>query len=125
MTVTERYIILFTCMEDSHHNAASVEQLWRIASDEVYENTGVYIPAIISEKKLVCGTAHGCGVDEKCVQIICVRNPSQFFDREAYLELLKRILYLVKRQMGDSYTTFTVEDIEFAYFASLNNKKSL
>ena len=125
MTVTERYIILLSCIEDQAFGDQEAEMFWRIAADEVYENTGVYISAMICEHKLVCGEMLGCKMDEKCVQIVCVRNPSEFHSREVYFELLKRILLKVKKQMNNPKAAFTAEQIEFTYFNRVNETDAL
>lgn len=92
--------------------------LYQQLAADMYEETGIYISASISQKKVVYHKDWGCPVGGEVVySIIGTCNP-EFCDTSVYKQVAMILLEKIARKLNQ--TTFTVvwQDVELNYFNS-------
>lgn len=115
--MTERFLIIMGVNEGYFHNNENtnakqlVSTVWQKAAKEVYENTKVYVSAIIKEGIVVYNTEWGCPTGgEVITEITCTRNP-EFCDSGTRYRLAV-FMIVDKVRSALKQTTCTIEGME-------------
>lgn len=113
MILTERYTIKFAFLENIRFNQEYVGINWNLAATRVYNDTGIFVNAIIDERLNIC---NNCRDGETCVIVTVVRNPIEVDDSELFYNTLKAVLITVKENLNNPYTLLTREEVESTFF---------
>jgi len=93
-----------------------VSTAWQNESQQVFEETGIYIGAVISSSKTVYSKNWGCpeGGENTCL-IIGEANPNFIKDLEAYKNTVLDVLAKVKKSLNQSTCQITFQKSEMFY----------
>lgn len=84
ITETERYTIVFFGVDSKFYTKEFVAYLWEESANKEFRKSGIFITALISIDRLVCGKIRGCTLGDTAHIITTVRNPVEVRSQEAF-----------------------------------------
>lgn len=116
---TERFEIIIGINPGYFHNNETnknIEQIYSSIAKKVYEETDIYISAVITKSKMIYNTEWGCPSDGEVVYTISgTRNPE--FTKSKYL--YKMAVYMIAEELTkilkQSTCTVTFQCVKLAY----------
>lgn len=92
-----------------------VSNVWQEKAKTVYEETGIYVSAIVNGSKAIYHTDWGCPVGgENIANITGDCNP-QFVNIDSYKESVIKVLKLVKDELKQSTVQVSFSQVELHY----------
>lgn len=117
---TERFTITMGVTAGYFHNneneSEDVYDIWSKYALEEFNNTGIYISAVINENKVVYNADWGCPKGGETVFTISAeRNPQFVTDKEQYRQVVENIATKVGAELQQSTFTIVWSDVELNY----------
>ena len=100
----------------NHMKEGDFAKLYLSCAEEIYEETGVYISALIHEVRALYSPKWGCPTDgEPCYELRGTRNP-QFAEKEAYESALIKLVSMLKDKLQQSTVYLEIQPTQMWYF---------
>ena len=116
---TERYIVIFTGLDERFVNKALLSFFWDEAATKEYMQSNIYPIATMQERELICGKITGCDLEKDIYVFSSIRNPGDYPNKDKYFDAIKNVVLRVKEQLGDPYVSFAVENINFTLLTKM------
>ncbi|HAG42116.1 MAG TPA: hypothetical protein DCL31_00285 [Clostridium sp.] len=98
-------------------NLALVGELWQRLANKIYEESGIYVSAIIRESKAVYNEEWGCPIGgEDTVILTGVANQEFVDDIEKWKDTVIKLAKELKNRLKQSTLTCEFMDTELHYF---------
>lgn len=114
--VTQKYIVTTAGINTQYNTEKSVANLWREAADKEYDNSSIYVSALIVPGTFVCGEVRGCSLGDSAFTITCLRNPIDVPNKEDYWNAFRRIMLSIREKLDKPNMTITIQDAEYYFF---------
>lgn len=117
--ITERYLVNFYSIGDKEFDQATASSLWLAAALEEYENSGLFINAVVETTDLICNPSEGCGAESKGIRFISTRNPALDENRDEYYNAIRRVILNVKDKLNNPPVGISILSTNYFYFDSI------
>jgi len=114
--VTQRYYITILGINTQYYTDEFVAYLWEEAADREYNNSSIYVSAIIFYGAFVCGEARGCNLGDTAYTISCLRNPIEVPNKDDYGNAFRRVMLSIREKLDNPNMTITIQDAEYYFF---------
>ena len=114
--VTQRYYITILGINTQYFTDKFVAYLWEEAANREYNNSSIYVSAIIFYGSLVCGEVRGCNLGDTAYVISCLRNPIEVPNKDDYWNAFRRVMISIREKLDNPNMTITIEDAEYYFF---------
>lgn len=113
--ITENYSVSFFGLDPRYYSIAIIGNIWNIAADKVYEETGIRVSGEIQESYIV-----GQDTEELNNTIIftveSTRVPHEIATSTDYWNAYEAVLEEVRYRLGNPKMSLTVADIDITNF---------
>ncbi len=113
--ITERYLVSLYGFDSKYYTDEFVAYVWEKSANKEYLNSGIFVPALISKNRLVCGEIRGCSLGQTAYMINTLRIPSEVTNAEEFWNAYRNVLADVKKELGNPNMSLTVH-IEDTFF---------
>lgn len=114
--ITERYAVILYGIDANCYTEEFIAQLWEDSAVKEYENSNLFISALIGTNLLVCGPTRGCELGGATYIISSVRNPiesdSESYFWDAYVNVVKEF----REKLGNPTMSLNVQKIDYTFF---------
>jgi hypothetical protein len=115
ITETERYTIVFFGVDSKFYTKEFIAYLWEESANKEFRKSGIFITALISIDRLVCGKIRGCTLGDTAHIITTVRNPVEVRSQEAFWNSYVNITKEVREKLGNPSSTISIQNIDYRY----------
>lgn len=112
---TERYIVSIYGIDTKYYTNEYAAYVWEQNANKEYLNSGIFVPALISINRLVCGEIRGCNLGETAFVINTLRIPSENANADEFWNAYKNVLGDVRKELGNPNMSLTIH-IEDSFF---------
>lgn len=113
--VTQRYVVAILGIDTQYYTDKFVACLWEEAADKEYNNSSIYVSALIASGTLVCEEARGGTLGDAAYTITCLRNPFEVSNKDDYWNAFRRVILSIREKLDNPNMTITIKDVEY-YF---------
>lgn len=114
--LTERYVVNIFGINTQYYTDEYVAYLWEASADEEYNNSSIYVTALIDARSLVCGEIRGCDLGDTAYVITCLRNPIDSPNKNDYWNSFRRVIISVREKLSNPSMTVTIQNTEYYFF---------
>jgi hypothetical protein len=114
--LSERYTVFLFGIDSKYYTNEYVAYLWEQSANSEYENSGIFVTALIDINRLVCGEIRGCVLGETAHVITSTRNPAEVQSEEEYYTAFINVVSEVRQRIGNPNMTLIIERVEFYFF---------
>lgn len=116
--ITENYTISFLGLDPLYYSATILGNIWNIAADKVYEETGIRISGRIQE-------SYAVGQDEEELNNTIIytvessRVPEEVATEEEYWNAYREVIEEVRRRSGNPRMDLTITRADMYHFRKI------
>lgn len=114
--ITQRYVVTILGINTQYYTDEFIAYIWEQSADEEYNNSSIYVTAVIDSRSFVCGEIRGCNLGDTAFVISCLRNPIDAPSKNDYWNAFRRVLISVREKLDNPNTSVTVQETEYYFF---------
>jgi hypothetical protein len=116
--ITENYFISFLGLDPLYYSATTIGNIWNIAADNIYEETGILISGRIQESYIV-------GQDDEELNNTIIftvessRVPDEVASEEEYWNVYKEVIEEVRQRIGNPRMDLIIKREDIYHFKKI------
>lgn len=114
--LTESYTAALFGIDSKYYTNEFVRYLWEQSANKEYQNSGIFVSALVDVNSVVCGEIRGCNLGETAHLIRVSRNPAEYTDEEKFKTSFLNVLYEVRQKLDNPYMTLGTMNIDITFF---------
>jgi hypothetical protein len=115
--LTESYTAALFGIDSKYYTNEFITYLWEQSANKEYQNSGIFVSALVEVNSLVCGEIRGCDLGETAHLIRVSRNPTEYTDEEKFKASFLNVLYEVRQKLDYPYMTLGTDKTDIVFFA--------
>lgn len=115
---TKSYSISLFGLDPQYYTNATIGDIWNVATNKVYEETGISITGEVHERYFVSpemGSLNGSTI----FMVESKKVPNEVATDADYLNAYRAVIEEVRERLGYPNMSLTVEEIDIAYFEAI------
>ena len=116
--LTEQYSVVFNGFNTDFYTTDYIANIWGVSANEVYEETGIYIPGIIHEGYLVDEKIVD-GLGKQVYMVVSTRNPTEPTKKEDYWDSYREVIRRVRGRLESPSMSISKNVTDFYYFLDI------
>lgn len=114
--ITERYTVALFGIDSKYYTDEYIAYLWEESANLEYSQSNIYVSALITEGRIVCGSIRGCDLPSRAYILIIVRNPAETESEIDFYISLINILSNIREKLDYPSMTISVDSINYNFF---------
>ena len=114
--LSERYVVTVLGINTQYFTNEFIAYLWKESANAEYNNSSIFVSALIDVRTLVCGEIRGCNLGDTAYVITCLRNPIETPNKDDYWNAFRRIILSIREKLDNPPMTVTIQNAEYYFF---------
>lgn len=114
--ITERYAVILYGLDTNHYTEDYIARLWEECAIKEYENSSLFISALVGTNLLVCGPTRGCDLGGTTYILSTIRNPIESDNESyfwgAYINVVKKF----RERLGNPTMSLNIQKVDYTFF---------